>query len=145
MGWCFGFKLHLVINEYGELLDVLLTPANVDDRTPVPHRARRLFGKLFGDKGYVSARLVKTLQRQGLHLITKLKKNTTHRALMLGHDRILLRKRAIIESVIDQLKNISQIEHSRHRSGDNFLVNLLCGLIAYAHQPKKPSLGYVRT
>ena len=56
-------------------------------------------------------------------------------------DRILLRKRAIVESVIDQLKNISQIEHSRHRSVCNFLVNLMCGLIAYAHQPKKPSLG----
>lgn len=142
-GWFFGFKLHLVINEHGELLDVLLTPANVDDRKPVPRLARRLFGKLFGDKGSVSARLVKALRQHGVHLITKLKKNTTQCAMMVWHDRVLLRKRAIIESVIDQLKNISQIEHSRHRSGDNFLVNLLCGLIAYAHQPKKPSLGYV--
>jgi len=56
-------------------------------------------------------------------------------------NRILLRKRAIVESVIDQLKNISQIEHSRHRSVGNFMVNLICGLIAYAHQPKKLSLA----
>lgn len=56
-------------------------------------------------------------------------------------DKLLARKRAIIESIIDQLKNISQIEHSRHRSPLNFCVNLICGLIAYAHQPKKPAIA----
>lgn len=56
-------------------------------------------------------------------------------------DRLLLRKRAIVETVIDQWKNISQIEHSRQRSPINFMVNLLAGLIAYCHQPKKPSLN----
>jgi len=75
----------------------------------------------------------------GLQLITKLKSNMKHRLLPLA-DKILLRKRAIVETIIDQLKNISQIEHTRHRSVTNFLVNLLCGLIAYCHQPKKPSL-----
>lgn len=141
-GWFFGFKLHLVINDRGELLSVRLTPGNVDDRKPVPKLVRKLFGKIFGDKGYISQPLYDLLnQAFGIQLITKLKANSKNRLPMSLMDRILLRKRAIIESVIDQLKNISQIEHSRHRSVTNFLVNLICGLIAYAHQPKKPSLG----
>jgi hypothetical protein len=56
------------------------------------------------------------------------------------NDKLLSRKRSIIETVIDQLKNISQIEHSRHRSPTNCFINILCGLIAYCHQPKKPGL-----
>jgi len=141
-GWFFGFKLHLVINDRGELLNVFLTPANVDDRKPVPPLVRKLFGKIFGDKGYISHPLYELLRQTiGVQLITKLKSNSKNKLPMNWMDRILLRKRAIIESVIDQLKNISQIEHSRHRSVCNFLVNLMCGLIAYAHQPKKPSLG----
>jgi transposase len=141
-GWFFGFKLHLVINDRGELLNVLLTPGNVDDRKPVPKLVRQLFGKVFGDKGYISQALYELLRQTfGIQLVTKLRSNAKNRLPMPLMDRILLRKRAIVESVIDQLKNISQIEHSRHRSVTSFLVNLLCGLIAYAHQPKKPSLG----
>jgi transposase len=141
-GWFFGFKLHLVINDRGELLNVVLTPGNVDDRKPVPRLVRKLFGKVFGDKGYISQPLYELLrQTLGIQLVTKLRSNAKNRLPMSLTDRILLRKRAIVESVIDQLKNISQIEHSRHRSVSSFLVNLLCGLIAYAHQPKKPSLG----
>jgi hypothetical protein len=141
-GWFFGFKLHLVINDRGELLNVLLTPGNVDDRKPVPKLVLTLFGKVFGDKGYISQALYELLQQTfGVQLITKLRSNAKNRLPMSLTDRILLRKRAIVESVIDQLKNISQIEHSRHRSVTSFLVNLLCGLIAYARQPKKPSLG----
>jgi transposase len=141
-GWFFGFKLHLVINDRGELLNVMLTPGNVDDRKPVPRLVRKLFGKVFGDKGYISQPLYELLRQTfGIQLITKLRSNAKNRSPMPLMDRILLRKRAIIESVIDQLKNISQIEHSRHRSVTGFLVNLLCGLIAYARQPKKPSLG----
>jgi transposase len=141
-GWFFGFKLHLVINDRGELLSILLTPGNVDDRKPVPKLVRKLFGKVFGDKGYISKPLYELLRQTfGLQLVTKLKSNAKNRLPMSLIDRIMLRKRAIVESVIDQLKNISQIEHSRHRSVTSFLVNLLCGLIAYARQPKKPSLG----
>ena len=141
-GWFFGFKLHLVINDRGELLNVFLTPANVDDRKPVPALVRKLFGKIFGDKGYISHSLYELLRQTiGVQFITKLKSNSKNKLPMEWMDRILLRKRAIVESVIDQLKNISQIEHSRHRSVSNFLINLMCGLIAYAHQPKKPSLG----
>jgi len=141
-GWFFGFKLHLVINDRGELLSTHLTPGNVDDRKPVPKLVCKLFGKVFGDKGYISQPLYELLQQTfGIQLVTKFRSNAKNRLPMPLMDRILLRKRAIVESVIDQLKNISQIEHSRHRSVTNFLVNLLCGLIAYAHQPKKPSLG----
>lgn len=139
-GWFFGFKLHLVFNDCGELLNLVLTPGNVDDRKPVPKLVRRLFGKLFGDKGYLSKKLFEELLRTfNIQLITGIRSNMKNRLIPLI-DKLLLRKRAISETIIDQLKNISQIEHSRHRSPINFLVNLLCGLIAYCHQPKKPSL-----
>ncbi len=141
VGWFFGFKLHLVVNDQGELLAFCLTPGNVDDRRPVPKLATGLIGKLFGDKGYLSQPLAQQLLvTQGLHLITKLRKKM-HNRLLDWSDKLLLRKRTIIETITDQLKNISQIEHSRHRSPINFLVNLVAGLIAYCHQPKKPSLG----
>jgi hypothetical protein len=140
-GWFFGFKLHLVVNDQGELLQICITPGNVDDRKPVPRLARSLFGKLFGDKGYISQKLAQDLRQMfNLQLITKLRANMKNQ-LMLLTDRILLRRRAIIETIIDQLKNISQIEHSRHRSVPNFFVNVLCGLIAYCRRPIKPSLG----
>lgn len=139
-GWFFGFKLHLICNDQGELLNLLLTPGNVDDRKPVPKMVRKLFGKLFGDKGYLSKKLFAELWRTfQVQLITGIRSNMKNQLMPLM-DKLLLRKRAISESIIDQLKNISQIEHSRHRSPINFLVNLLCGLIAYCHQPKKPSL-----
>lgn len=141
MGWFFGFKLHLVVNDRGEILRFCITPGNVDDRKPVPSLAKHLFGKLFGDKGYISQTLAKSLREMfDIQLITKLRKNMKNQ-LMTMTDRILLRRRAIIETIIDQLKNISQIEHSRHRSIPNFFVNVLCGLIAYCRRPSKPSLG----
>ena len=139
MGWFFGFKLHLAVNDRGELLACCLTPGNVDDRTPVPELVKRLRGKLFGDRGYISAPLTHLLFEQGLQLITRLRKNMKNQLMPLS-DKLLLRKRAIIESIIDQLKNISQIEHSRHRSPTNFVVHLIAGLIAYSHQDKKPGL-----
>jgi len=138
--WFFGFKLHLVTNDCGELLNVRLTPGNVDDRRPVPQLVKELFGKLFGDKGYISQTLFETLFEENVQLITKLRQKMKNR-LMLIFDKIMLRKRAIIESVTDQLKNISQIEHSRHRSVANFFVNLVAGLIAYTFREKKPSLN----
>ena len=139
-GWFYGFKLHVIINEQGELLAFHVTPGNVDDREPVPQMAKNLFGKLFGDKGYLSQKLFELLLERGIQLITKIKKNMQNRLLPLI-DKILLRKRSLIETVIDQLKNISQIEHSRHRSVTNFMVNLIAGLIAYTYQGKKPSLN----
>ena len=139
VGWHYGFKLHLMIDERGELLAFKLTPGNVDDRKPVPEMAQGLFGKLFGDRGYISQALFEQLYQQGLELVTRYKKNMKQKLVKLI-DKILLRKRSIIETVNDQLKNILQIEHSRHRSIWNFMVNLLSGLVAYTYLPTKPSL-----
>jgi len=140
-GWFYGFKVHLVINDQGALLAVMVTPGNVDDRKPVPKLARRLFGKLFGDRGYLSHDLFTRLWTQGVQLVTKLKKKLKNQLLPLL-DKILLRKRTLVETVNDQLKNICQIEHTRHRSLTNFVVNLLAALIAYTYQEKKPSLNF---
>ena len=138
--WFFGFKLHLVVNEIGELLNVQITPGNVDDREPVPDLLESLFGKVFGDRGYVSKSLAQQLLESfGIEFFAK-PRRIMKNSLMRLTDKLLSRKRFIIETIIDPLKNISQIEHSRHRSPVNFGVNLLCGLIAYCHQPKKPGL-----
>lgn len=143
MGWFYGLKLHLVINDRGEILACQITPGNVDDRKPVPVLCKRLFGKLIADRGYISQPLFEQLlDTFNVQLITRLKKNMKNRLMPLI-DKLLLRKRAIIESVIDQLKNISQIEHTRHRSPTNAFINIIAGLIAYCHQPKKPSLDII--
>jgi hypothetical protein len=138
-GWFYGFKLHLIVNDCGELLRLQLTPANKDDRQPVPKMTHRLWGKLFGDKGYLSQPLFEQLYQRGVQLITPIRKNMANRLMPL-YDKLLARKRSIIETINDQLKNISQIAHTRHRSPTNFVVNLFAGLIAYTHQPKKPAL-----
>lgn len=138
-GWFYGFKLHLIINEKGEILAFQVTPGNVADVSVVETLSKGIFGKLFGDKGYISSELGKTLLEQGLELFTTLRSNMKQKLMKLT-DKVLLRKRSIVETVNDQLKNISQIEHTRHRSAGNFLVNLLAGISAYTHQPKKPSI-----
>ena len=102
----------------------------------MPNLAKTWFGKLCGDKGYISQPLFDQLRAPGLELITPRRKNMKQRTLPL-EDQLWLRQRSIIETINDQLKNISQIEPTRHRSVSNFLVNLLCGLIAYCHQRKK--------
>lgn len=140
VGWFYGFKLHLVINHLGELLAARLTPGNVDDRKPLPSMVKKLWGSLYGDKGYLSKRLTELFERRNLQLITKVRKNMKEKLLPV-FDKLMLRKRAVIESVFDQLKNISNIEHSRHRSVTNFLVNVLAGLTAYTFREKKPSLN----
>ncbi len=139
MGWFYGFKLHLIVNDKGELLAVQLTPGNIDDRKPVPQMTKNLWGKLVGDRGYLSQALFEQLFARGLQLITPIRKNMQNRLVVL-EDKLLTRKRFVIETIVDQLKNISQIEHTRHRSPTNFIVNLIAGLIAYTWQPKKPSL-----
>ena len=137
MGWFFGFKLHLVINDQGELIAFALTAGNVDDRTPIADFATGLFGKLFGDKGYLSRGLADKLREQGVHLVTSIRRNMQPQILPL-EDKLWLRKRAVIESINNLLKNQAQIEHSRHRSVNNFFVNLIAGLVAYCHRPEKP-------
>jgi len=143
MGWFYGFKLHLVVNDQGQIVAYCLTPGNVDDRKPVPQLTKTLWGKLFADGGYLSQALFEQLFAQGLQLITPIRKNMANRLMPLM-DKLLARKRSIIETINDQLKNISQIAHTRHRSVTNFLVNLMAGLLAYTFQPKKPSLNLVQ-
>jgi hypothetical protein len=142
IGWFFGFKLHLIINDKGEILDFMLTQGNIDDREPLKNKSfhDKIFGKLFGDKGYICKSLFEQLFIDGIHLITKLRKNMKN-CLMHIQDKIILKKRALIETVNDELKNICQVEHTRHRSFGNFLTNLLSALIAYSFFPKKPSLN----
>lgn len=143
MGWFHGFKLHIVINDKGEILNFTITQANVDDRNPLKKKRLldKIYGKLFADKGYVGKELMQTLFVDGVHLITNIKNNMKN-SLMTMSDKILLRKRSIIETVNDELKNICQIEHSRHRSFENFITNIIAGLIAYSFLPKKPSIKY---
>jgi hypothetical protein len=139
MGWFYGFKLHLIINDSGGLLGCHLTAGNVDDRSVVEKMADGLFGKLFGDKGYISQSLFEELLAKGIKLVTNMRANMKCR-LMQWQEKILLRKRSLIETVNDTLKNVCQIEHSRHRSPINFLAHLVAGLVAYTRLPKKPSL-----
>lgn len=143
MGWFFGFKLHLVINEIGQILDFQITQANVDDRQPLKDGSilKRIWGKLYGDKGYVSATLCDTLFTNGIHLVTGIRRNMKNQMMEL-RDKILLRKRSVIETINDQLKNICNVEHSRHRSFHNFINNLLASIAAYSFLPKKPSIKY---
>ncbi len=141
LGWFYGFKLHIVINHHGELLACQLTPGNVDDRRPVLKLAEGLWGRLFGDKGYLSQPLTRELlQTRRVRLVTHLKRNMANRLLLL-HEKVILRRRALVEAVFDQLKHLLQIEHTRHRSPTNFAVNLVAGLVAYCHQTIKPSIA----
>ena len=138
-GWFYGFKLHLIVNEVGEILAYMLSTGNVDDRIPVPELSKDIFGKLFGDKGYISQELFLKLYEKGISIITKIKINMKNK-LMNVIDKILLRSRWVIESVNNKLKAGCQIEHHRHRSPWNFIVNLVSGIVAYSYDSCKPSI-----
>ena len=144
MGWFFGFKLHLIINDKGEILNFMFTPGNVDDREPLKQKKflQNIKGKLCADKGYIGQALFENLFLDGIQLITKVKNNIKN-SLMSVVDKILLRKRALIETVNDELKNIAQIEHSRHRSFNNFIANSLSAIAAYCFFEKKPAIDVV--
>jgi len=138
-GWFYGFKLHLVINDSGELVNVAITPGNTDDREPVERMTRGLTGKICGDKGYISKYLHNQLSKRNLKLITNVRKNMKNTCKSI-YDTFLLGKWRIIESVFEQLKYHQHVEHTRHRSIWNFLVNVISGCVAYTFQDKKPSL-----
>jgi hypothetical protein len=129
---------HFVINDKGEILNFVITPGNTDDREPLKDKKfiEKLKGKLYADKGYVSSKLTQILFVDGLHLITHIRNNMKN-VIMEMKDKILLRKRSVIETINDELKNICNIEHSRHRSFENFITNMIAGLIAYSFFPKK--------
>ncbi|CAO5682425.1 MAG: IS982 family transposase ISWpi16 [Holosporales bacterium] len=135
MGWFFGFKLHLVINEKGQLLACDLTPGNVDDRKPVRNMVKSLSGLLLGDKGYIDSSLFKDLYENGLKLVTGIKKNMKN-ILMNVKEKILLRKRSILETVNGALKTDFNLVHTRHRSPTNAFVHIFSTLVAYSLKSK---------
>ncbi|WP_434339308.1 IS982 family transposase [Motilimonas cestriensis] len=140
MGWFYGFKLHLIVNHLGEIVVAKVTTGNVHDTQPVRELAEGLTDRLYGDKGYLSKALEADLLEQGVTLITTVRKNMKPKAIALW-DRVMLSKRFIIETINDQLKNISYIEHSRHRSMNGFMLNLIAGLVAYCLKDNKPHLN----
>lgn len=135
-GWFFGFKLHCIFNNEGELMEFDLTPGNVDDRAPVEHMCETLDGWLFGDRGYISKKLADKLKEKGVELITKTKRKMKE-VVLDPAKKFLLEKRGVIETIYDQLKNLFHIAHTRHRSVMNAQVNIVAGLIAYCFKPKK--------
>jgi len=143
MGWFFGFKLHISINEKGELTGANISKGNLDDRNEnvLDSILKNVTGKLYADKGYISKKLFESLYEKGITLVTNVRKNMKNRLLPIV-DKLLLRKRSVIETVNDQLKNMCDIEHTRHRSSINAMVNLVAGLIRYTYFEKKPSINF---
>jgi hypothetical protein len=140
-GWFFGFKLHLVLNEKGEIMNVCLTTGNCDDTSVVEKLIKGLKGWLFGDRGYISKVLKTVLLDQGLELMTRIRRGMKPQPLS-GKKSELLKKRGFIETAIGQLKEICHIQHTRHRSPTNFLANLFSGILAYIFKPKKPGVSW---
>ena len=143
MGWFYGFKLHWIPNDTGEVLDGALIPGNVDDRTPLweINPDAEFHGSLYGDRGYISKDLREKLHKQGVDYVYKVRKNRDPLDLSVC-DEVLLKKRTLIESVIKELKTQTQIEHSRHRRFENFQVNVVSALIAYQLSENKPALNF---
>jgi DDE family transposase len=140
MGWFFGLKLHVVINHKGQIMALKITSGNVADSSVLDEITRHLTGKLYADKGYISHEMFHTLWQRGLHLITGIRRNMRNHLMLLG-DKIMLRKRFVIETVLDILKSEMGLEHTRHRSPVNAMVHVLSCLVAYAHRPGKPSIS----
>jgi Transposase DDE domain len=133
----------VVIGSDSELLGLMLTSGNVDDRKPVPSLVSELTGKLFGDRGYISTKLVTELLCNGLHLMTQ-RKGMKNRLMTLA-DKAFLAKRGLIETVFGLLKADHNLQHTRHRSPQGFLVNLWSALVAYTHRPTKPRILWPHT
>ena len=141
-GWFFGFKLHIVIDQNGNILNFHFTPGNVSDANAetLTSLLTDLFGNIYGDKGYLlNQKLFEYFYENGLHMITKIRSNMDNKLMALS-DKLLLSKRGMVESVIDILKIHLSIDHTRHRSSRAFLANLFSGLVAYAFYPTKPSI-----
>jgi Transposase DDE domain len=141
LGWFFGFKLHLIINDKGEILSFYLSQGNTSDNNAkiITKMTKEIFGKVFGDKGYINKALADLLFDDGIQLITAVRRNMKQKALS-NEEKLLLRKRSVIETVNDELKNICQVEHTRHRSIAGFILNIMSTIAAYSFFPKKPSI-----
>lgn len=143
MGWFFGTKLHLVINHLGELMSCCLTKGNVSDIQLLEQLFKNLEGLGAGDKGYLSKKKEENLLQKGLRFITKVRRNMKEKSLS-AFETFFLGQRGLVETVIEQLKSICHIQHTRHRNPDNFVINLLSGLVAYMLKPRKPALQFDR-
>ena len=143
VGWFFGFKLHLIINDKGEILSFYLSQGNTHDSSAkiITRMTKEIFGKMFGDKGYINKALADLLFDDGLQLITAVRRNMKQKALS-NEEKLLLRKRSVIETVNDELKNICQVEHTRHRSVAGFILNIMSAIAAYSFFSKKPSIKH---
>ena len=102
--------------------------------------ASNLFGKLYADKGYIGKDLARKMKDKGIEVLTRVRKNMLE-VVHSEFDKALLRKRSVVETVFDELKNLCQIKHTRHRSLSNFAVNLLAGIVAYCLRPAKPRIA----
>jgi hypothetical protein len=141
-GWFYGTKVHLIINQKGEIVSFLLTPGNVSDNNQnlLIRITKKIWGKLFGDKGYlVNPETFEKLFANGVHLVTNIRKNMKNKLMDLS-DKLLLKKRGVIESVGNILKNRVYIQHTRHRSLWGFLLNIISSLIAYQQREVKPTI-----
>lgn len=138
----YGFKLHMIINDASEIIAIKITRANVDDRRAFEDMATKLKlqGKCYGDKGYLSKELFSRLYRQGLILITGIKKNMKNYLIPIL-DKIMLRKRFIIETIFGYIKEQFNIKPNMHRSPINFFASLFAALIAYQIKPSKPTIS----
>jgi len=142
VGWFYGFKVHVIINGWGEIIDFIITSGNIADNNEkvVERITEKIHGKVYGDKGYLlNAELFKKLYSKGVHIVTEIKKNMKNK-LMDIKDKMMLKKRGVVESVGAVLKEDLNIEHSRYRSPISLVVNVLSSLIAYAFRKKKPSI-----
>ena len=135
MGWFYGFKLHLVIDLQGNIINARLTKGNCDDRSPVEDLIQEFQGVIYGDKGYISQDLFSRLWKKGVKLVTGVKANMKNKFMILK-EKILLRKRSLIESVFSVLKR-NGLEHSLHRSVHGFILHILGSLISYQLNRKK--------
>jgi hypothetical protein len=143
MGWFYGFKVHLIIDSMGQIINFYVTAGNVADNNHnlLEKLTQNIVGKIFGDKGYLlNPSFYQKLYNRGAIFITKVRKNMQNRVLDFI-DKILLKKRGIIESSIGILKNFFNLEHSRHRSPKNFISHTLSTLVAYCFKPSKPSIA----
>ena len=102
--------------------------------------ASGLFGTLYADKGYIGKEFAQKMKDKGIDLVTRVRKNMKE-VVHSEFDQVLLRKRSLVETVFDELKNLCQIEHTRHRSPMNFAVNLMAGIVTYCLQPVKPRIA----
>ena len=139
VGWFFGLRIHLVINNLGEMIAFKITRGNVHDGAAAKSLLLSLEGLAFGDKGYIGKKLFDELLKNGLKLITRKRKNMKEKLLVNDYEKQLLNQRNLIETVFDCLKHKYHVWHTRHRSIINAMTNLIAALAAYAIEPLKVS------